>query len=158
MATQHHWLVRGSSTRDCNDPLFGQLLAQRLPPTGAGVLHVCRSISSVYCTWVSWPKREVVHSDTVRRRSAVPPSVMASAVFEWLWHEGALRVGQATRSAVVIFSCRRNVTSQLRGNGLQEEHPFAGSSAHWTVCFCFHSNSSCMQFARCGRLCRSPNM
>ena len=30
LARQHHWLVRGSATRDCNDPLFGQLLAQLL--------------------------------------------------------------------------------------------------------------------------------
>ena len=33
-----------------SDPLFGQLLAQSLPPTGTGVLHVCSSISSLCCT------------------------------------------------------------------------------------------------------------
>ena len=27
---EHDWLVRGSATRDGNDPLFGQLLAQLL--------------------------------------------------------------------------------------------------------------------------------
>ena len=71
-----------------SDPLFGQLLAQLLPPTG-GVPHVCSSISLLCCTWVSWPERDVVHSDTVRRRSAtflseawVSPAVVPSAVRE----------------------------------------------------------------------------
>ena len=73
----------------CSDPLFGQLLAQSLPPTGTGVLHVCSSVSSLCCTWVYWPEREVIHSDTVRRRSAasmtevwVLPSMLASAVLQ----------------------------------------------------------------------------
>ena len=56
----------------CSDPSFGQLLAQMLPPTGTGVLHVSSSISSMCCTWVTWPDRDVVHSDT--------PSVVASAM------------------------------------------------------------------------------
>ena len=38
----------------CSGPLFGQLLAQLLSPTGTGVLHVCSSsISSLCCTRVS---------------------------------------------------------------------------------------------------------
>ena len=71
----------------CSDSLFGQLLADSLPPTGTGVLHACSSVSSLCCTWVTWPNRDVIHSDTLRTRSAsslvefwVPPSVVASAV------------------------------------------------------------------------------
>ena len=71
----------------CSDPLFGQLLADSLPPTGTSVLHPCSSVSCLCCTWVTWPNRDVIHSDTLRKRSAsslveswVPPSVVASAV------------------------------------------------------------------------------
>ena len=79
----------------CSDSLFSQLVAQSLPPTGTGVLHVCSSVPSLCCTWLSWPEREVIHSDTVRRRSAasmtevwVPPSVVASAVLQLAQEQG----------------------------------------------------------------------
>ena len=71
----------------CSDPLFGQPLADSLLPTGTGVLNACSSVSSLCCTWVTWPNRDVIHSDTLRKLSAsslveswVPPSVAASAV------------------------------------------------------------------------------
>ena len=58
-----------------------------LPLELDGVLHVCSSVSSLCCTWVSWPERDVVHSDTARHRTAtsmieswVPPAVVALAV------------------------------------------------------------------------------
>ena len=99
LAQQCYWLVRRGAFVGCSDPLFGQLLAQLLPPTGTGVLHVCSSVSSLCCTWVSWPERDVVHSDTVRQRTAtsvieswVPPAVVASAVLHSAQTQG--RVAQ----------------------------------------------------------------
>ena len=83
-AAVHHWLVRASATRDCNNPWFSKFLAQVLP---ADVLYGCPSISLLCFTWVSWPKREVFHSVSVRRRSAtsmtltwVPPSDTAAVL------------------------------------------------------------------------------
>ena len=60
------------------------------------VCYLCvSSISSLCCTWVSWPDRDVVHSDTLRRRSAtalsetwVLPSVVASAVLRLAQDQG----------------------------------------------------------------------
>ena len=61
----------------CSDPSFGQLLAQMLPPTRTGVLHVSSSISS--------PDREVVHSDTL----SVVASAMLPAQFFYTAKRGA---------------------------------------------------------------------
>ena len=96
-----------------------------LPETG--VLHVCSSVSSLCCTWVSWPERDVVHSDTVRLRSAtsmieswVPPAVVASAVLHSAQTQG--RVAQlgarctATRRVLVQFcpKCGRRLHAQQK--------------------------------------------
>ena len=70
----------------CSDPLFGQL-ADSLPPTGTGVLHACSSISSLCCTWVTWPNRDVIHSDTLRKRSA------SSLVESWCSGVGSVAAG-----------------------------------------------------------------
>ena len=103
MARQRYRLVCRSVV--CRLQWF--LLADSLPPTGTGVLHACSSVSSLCCTWVTWPNRDVIHSDTMRKRSAsslveswVPPSVVASAVL--------LRAQTQQERAVQVDPPRRN--------------------------------------------------
>ena len=80
----------------CSDPLFGLLLAHPLPPTGTSVL-TCVFEHFVFVLHLGSLGRneKVVHSDTVRRRSAasltgawVPLSVVASAVLQLAQDQG----------------------------------------------------------------------
>ena len=64
----------------CNDSLSGQLL---------------RAFRFLCCTWSSWPERDFVHSDTVKRRSAASmtetwalPPVVAAAVLQLAHTQG----------------------------------------------------------------------
>ena len=84
------WFMEGLHAGRSN-PMGEALLLQLLPPGGMGVLHVCLSLSFLCCACLVWQGREVVHRDTVRRRTAASTlPIVAAVVVQQAQQQGRL--------------------------------------------------------------------
>ena len=72
---------------------------------------------------------------------------------EWLRHEGAhvVLAGAAISGCHFFWQKKRYFPAAWELLWTWKREEFAGSSAHWTDCFCPHCDSSCVEFNRCGR-------
>ena len=84
-----NWQTESHRLKEDDGPICSSSVAA-VSSSWHAQLHVCSSLSSLCCAWVTWQGRDVVHSDRVRMRTAaslmeswlLPPLVAAAAVLQ----------------------------------------------------------------------------